>query len=64
MANTTHQLVIEVETEEETVDLDALELHCLIALRGANRLPMTNTVLKFNVVVHETSYPTPNPQEL
>ena len=60
---TTHQLVIEVETDGE-VDLDQLELHCLNVLRGANRIPNTGSMLKFNTVVFETSYPTPNPQEL
>jgi hypothetical protein len=64
--STTHHLVIEVETEgsEAMVDLEQLELHCLEVLRGANRLPNTSTMLKFNTVVYETSYPTPNPQEL
>lgn len=60
---TTHQLVIEVEADSE-VNLDQLELHCLEVLRGANRIPNASTMLKFNTVVYETSYPTPNPEEL
>ena len=57
---TTYQLVIEVETDGE-VDLDQLEAHCLTMLRGSNRIPMSSTLLKFNTVVFETSYPTANP---
>lgn len=63
---TTHHLLIEVESDVE-VDFDALEQHCLEALRNAagNATSLrVGGLVKFNTVVYETSYPTPNPEEI
>lgn len=60
----THQFFFELETEGkiDAATADQIEIAVLAALRKV-QLPSGPT-LNFNCVVYETSFPTPNPEDL
>lgn len=64
----THQYIIEMETEapEGTpLDHDRFSVAMLAFLKEIeSRAALVGLKMKINTVVYETSYPTPNPEDL